>query len=198
MRDHGPADFDEAFDALVALAYRVAFRILGDREEARDVAQEALTRAFSRWSRVRGYAPAWVSRVAANLALDRVRRVGVAARAPRPTEVASLDAAEVVAQRAELVAGLSALPRRQREVVVLRHVADRSEAEVAELLGCSVGTVKRHAHRGLAALRLALDPAGDPATDPDPDPDADPDADPIRPAPIAAVHPPATSPEGAR
>lgn len=190
MRDPGPTDFDEAFDVLVALAYRVAYRILGDREEARDVAQEALTRAFSRWSRVRGYAPAWVSRVAANLALDRVRRVGVAARAPRPAEAVPSDAAEVVALRAELVDGLAALPRRQREVVVLRHLADRSEAEVAELLGCSVGSVKRHGHRGLAALRLALVDEGDPA--------ADPDADPIRPAPTAAVHPPATSPEGAR
>src|SRR4051812_45705948 len=66
--------FDSSFDELARVAYRVAFRILGDREESRDVVQEALARAFVRWSRVQPAAAAWVSRVAANLALDIVRR----------------------------------------------------------------------------------------------------------------------------
>ena len=62
--------------------------------------------------------------------------------------------------RLELVRLLRELPRRQRDVVVLRYVADLSEADVAAALGCSVGSVKRHAHRGLAALRVAIDTDG--------------------------------------
>jgi RNA polymerase sigma factor (sigma-70 family) len=58
----------------------------------------------------------------------------------------------------DLVRALRALPRRQREVVALRYLADRPEAEVADLLGCSAGAVKQHAHRGLAALRARLAP----------------------------------------
>jgi RNA polymerase sigma factor (sigma-70 family) len=51
---------------------------------------------------------------------------------------------------------LQALPRRQRAVLVLRYFADLPEADVAVLLGCSAGTVKTHAHRGLRALREIL------------------------------------------
>jgi len=63
--------------------------------------------------------------------------------------------------RMELVTHLARLPRRQREVVVLRYLADLPEAAVAEALGCSVGTVKRHASRGLGSLRLALGPVAE-------------------------------------
>ncbi|HMC69548.1 MAG TPA: sigma factor-like helix-turn-helix DNA-binding protein, partial [Mycobacteriales bacterium] len=51
---------------------------------------------------------------------------------------------------------VSSLPRRQREVVTLRYLADVPEATVAQVLGCSVGSVKKHASRGLAALREIL------------------------------------------
>ncbi|MGH9062770.1 MAG: sigma factor-like helix-turn-helix DNA-binding protein [Acidimicrobiales bacterium] len=56
----------------------------------------------------------------------------------------------------DLVRGLQSLSRRQRQVVVLRYLADRPAGEVAEVLGCSSGSVKTHATRGLAALRRAL------------------------------------------
>jgi RNA polymerase sigma factor (sigma-70 family) len=67
------------------------------------------------------------------------------------------------AERVDLARALRRLPRRQREVVVLRYLADWSEADVALALGCSVGTVKSHGHRGLAALRRHLHepPAGE-------------------------------------
>ena len=61
--------------------------------------------------------------------------------------------------RLELARLLDGLPRRQREVLVLRYLADRSEADTARALGTSVGTVKRHAHRGLASLRTSLEAA---------------------------------------
>jgi RNA polymerase sigma-70 factor (sigma-E family) len=151
------AGFDDAFDALFRDAYRVAYRLLGDREDAADVAQEALARASVRWSRLvrdRADAAPWVVRVAANLALDRWRRRKTAAR--YAAVVAGGSSADRMPERVDLHRALQALPRRQRDVVVLRYVADLPEADVAAALGCSVGTVKTHASRGLAALRVAL------------------------------------------
>jgi RNA polymerase sigma-70 factor (sigma-E family) len=150
-------EFDDRAAALGALAYRVGFRILGDRQDAQDLTQEALARAYARWSRVGPYDEAWITRVATNLALGLVRSQQRARRRrPDPSPPAAEPGA-VVAQRRELVALLQALPKRQREVVALRYLADLPEAEVAAALGCSVGTVKQHASRGLAALRAALD-----------------------------------------
>jgi RNA polymerase sigma-70 factor (sigma-E family) len=145
--------FDDRFAELSTLAYRVAFRILGDRGDAQDVAQEALARAYARWGRVHGHADPWVARVSANLAIGRWRRRGRSTPAAVPP---GCDSAQVAADRVALATALAGLPRRQREVVVLRFLADRSEAAVAEELGCSVGTVKQHTHRALAALRRAL------------------------------------------
>jgi RNA polymerase sigma-70 factor (sigma-E family) len=145
--------YDDRFGELYRCAYRVAFRVLGDRPEAEDVAQEALARAFLAWRRVSGYPDAWVARVAGNLAVDRGgRRV----TAPEPPVVGTAPD-PLVAERVDLVRAVRALPRRQREVVVLRYLADQSEETVAALLGCSVGSVKTHASRGLAALRARLD-----------------------------------------
>ena len=151
--DNGPADFAVSFDALWAAAYRVAFRLLGDREDASDCAQEACVRACVRWSKLvrHGDPTPWVVRAASNLAIDRwrrTRRVGSAS-----AEAASDDG---VADRIDLHRALATLPRRQREVVVLRYVADLREVDVAAALGVSLGSVKQHSARGLAALRAAL------------------------------------------
>lgn len=62
------------FDELYRVAYQAAFAPLGVRAEAQECAQEALARALSRWGRVEDHAPAWVALVAANLAIDRVRK----------------------------------------------------------------------------------------------------------------------------
>lgn len=145
---------------LAVIAHRVAFRVLGDRGEAEDVTQEALARAYVRWRRIHSYDEAWVTRVAVNLAIGIVRRRRTW---PEGSDGRSPDHAAGLAERAALVAALEALPTRQREVVVLRHLADLPEAEVARQLGCSVGTVKQHAHRGLAALRATLGDAEVPA-----------------------------------
>ena len=93
--------------------------------------------------------------MAANLALGSVRRERRRLRAgsdAATSPAATSDATST--ERLDLQRALAKLPRRQREVVVLRYLADRPEAEVAALLGCSPGTVKQHASRGLAALRL--------------------------------------------
>jgi RNA polymerase sigma-70 factor (sigma-E family) len=149
-----PEGFDLAFHDLYGLAYRVAFRILGDRGDAEDVAQEALARAVQRWSRLVDRPEGWVSRVASNLAIDRYRR----RRHAQPTPTGPLGVVDPhLGERGDLVAALRRLPKRQREVVVLRYLADLSESQVAVELGCSVGTVKSHAARGLGSLRRQLE-----------------------------------------
>jgi RNA polymerase sigma-70 factor (sigma-E family) len=148
-----PRSFELAFEGLYCLAYRVAYRILGDRLDAEDVAQETLARTSIRWSKLHERPEGWVSRVASNLAIDRYRR-----RRRRPElptgPVGVVD--ERIGERGDLVAALRKLPRRQRQVVVLRYLADLSEADVATALGCSVGAVKSNGFRGLSALRRDL------------------------------------------
>jgi RNA polymerase sigma-70 factor (sigma-E family) len=148
--------FDTAFGDLYRLAYRVAFRILGDRGDAEDVAQEALARASLRWSRLEERPEGWVSRVASNLAIDRFRR----RKRELPSPAGPLALVDpFLGERGDLVLALRRLPRRQREVVVLRYLADMSEANVARALGCSAGTVKSHSSRGLTALRRQMSEA---------------------------------------
>ena len=148
-------DFDDAFPVLFRAAYRVAYRLLGDREEAADTAQEACARACVRWRRLTraGDPTPWVVRVAGNLAIDRWRRLRTAATHPDPVAPSV-----VTPDRGDLHRAREQLSRRQREVVVLRYFADLPEAAVAETLGCSVGSVKTHASRALAALRVTLGP----------------------------------------
>lgn len=149
----GREEFEERFDELFGQACRLALRLLGDPDAAEDVAAEALARTWLSWPGLRGigYVDAWVLRVTTNLALDvhrRRRRWSLG----RP----SVDHADAVALHLALVAALRSLPRRQREVVVLRHLSDLSEEKVADLLGISTGTVGAHLHRGLAGLRRHL------------------------------------------
>jgi RNA polymerase sigma-70 factor (sigma-E family) len=149
------AGFDDVFPELFRSAYRVAFRLLGSREDAADCAQEACARAYADWAKLaRSGSPLpWVVRVSSNLAIDRWRKV----RRARAHEVSSGPVAvDPDPARLDLYRALDALPRRQRDVLVLRHLADMSEAEVAAELGCSVGTVKSNASRARAALREVL------------------------------------------
>jgi RNA polymerase sigma-70 factor (sigma-E family) len=146
--------FEEAFPDLYRLAYRVSFRILGDRGDAEDVAQEALARAHSRWARLRERPEGWIVTVATNLSIDRQRRRRrLSALINEPLALVDIHLAE----RIDLARALRRLPRRQREVVVLRYLADWSESDVAGTLGVSAGAVKSHASRGLTALRHHLD-----------------------------------------
>ena len=146
-------DFDAEFDNLWSRAYGVAYVVLGDRSESEDIAQETLARAMVRWKKVSAYAEPWVVRVAGNLAIDRVRQQ------QRLRGIPTHDLPPLDAQRVDLQRALVALSPKQREVVILRYLVDLPESEVAQTLGCSVGTVKTHASRGLAALRKSLEVA---------------------------------------
>jgi RNA polymerase sigma factor (sigma-70 family) len=149
-------EFEARYDALLRLGYRAAYRLLGERAAAEDVASEALARAFSRWSRVRGHAEPWVVTVATNLALD-VGRARARAASLRWQLVEEAQPDPHVELRLDLQRALRSLPRRQREVLALRYLGDFTEQATADALGLDVGTVKTHASRGLARLRTDMD-----------------------------------------
>jgi RNA polymerase sigma-70 factor (sigma-E family) len=132
----------------------VAYRVCGSDSDAKDLAQDALVRAYGRWQQVAAYSDpnAWIARVVTNLAFDQWRRRRLFRHLP-------VEARREAAQddHVDLYLALNALPRRQRQVVVLRYLADQTEAATAETMGCSVGAVKQHASRGLRSLRARLD-----------------------------------------
>ena len=170
-------DLDGSFEELVVvhqrLVYGLALRVVGDRGDAEEVAQDTFERAYHALAgydaeRVAAMAlRPWLARIALNLARNRLRRRPPAARAledgdGQPLAVAAPAASEpaAVAERHEDTERwaklLATLPRGWREAVVLRHVEGLPYAEVAEVLGRPVGTVKTHVHRGVRQLREQL------------------------------------------
>ena len=141
-----------------------AARVLGDRAEAEDVAQEAmmrLWRAAEEWQADGAKVSTWLYRVTANLAVDRLRRAGRAVGLDETDEPAddSLGADDrlIRADRmAALDSALATLPERQRQAVVLRHIEGVSNPEIAEVLDISVEAVESLTARGKRALAKAL------------------------------------------
>jgi RNA polymerase sigma-70 factor (sigma-E family) len=127
----------------------------GDRHLAEDLTQGALVRLYLAWGRARGtHLEAYARRVLVNGFLDHRRRAWVSRE--RSVEAVPDTPAIEVTNDPELLAALRELPPRMRAAVVLRHVEDRSVEDVADALGCSVGTVKSQTARGLAKLREHL------------------------------------------
>jgi RNA polymerase sigma factor (sigma-70 family) len=153
---HDPT-FDAAFDELFAVAERVARRVAGSAA-AEDVAAEVMGRTLARWSRVRSlpYRQAWVARVAFRESLDVLRREG-RHPATKSSAPSSRDLADELASRITVHESVAKLPKRQREVIALRYLADLSEADTAQQLGITVGSVKQHSRRALQTLRARLD-----------------------------------------
>ncbi len=149
----GDEEFEAAYPELFRRAASMAFRLLGSREAAEDVAAEALARAYARWPKVGPlpYRDGWVLRVATNLALDAARR-----RPPPVTATEPVDPSDAATLRLALHAALRSLSSRQRQAVVLRFLCGLSEAETADALGTSVGTAHTHIHRGLRVMRSRL------------------------------------------
>jgi RNA polymerase sigma factor (sigma-70 family) len=153
-------EYSFEFDRLHRCAYRAAARVLGPGEDARDVAQETLTRAYTKWSSLEGapWTRAWVATVSRNLAIDSVRR--------RRSETLSIDLPEraddisSTLDRVEIDAALDSLSPRQREVLALRYLDDLSIEQVADTLGCSISAVKTYSTRGISRMRQRLLAAG--------------------------------------
>ena len=157
-----PADL-EAFSEFAAARssslFRSAYLAMGDYQLAQDLVQESLVKTYQSWSRLRdvGNAEAYTRRVIVTTAISWRRRRSFT---ERPTErlldVGAPDASPLGGDQDELWAELRRLPPRQRTAVVLRFCEDLSERQTAELMGCSVGSVKRHCSLALGKLRTAM------------------------------------------
>jgi RNA polymerase sigma-70 factor (sigma-E family) len=152
----GDDDFVDFARASSARLTHAAYLITGDRHQAEDAAQTALTRTYAAWSRVRrDDAYAYARTVLLNHITDGWRRpLRERPTATLPEQPGPVDIAERVVQRRWLLQALSSLTPRERVVVVLRHYFDLPEADVARELDISVGTVKSTNFKALAKLRI--------------------------------------------
>jgi RNA polymerase sigma factor (sigma-70 family) len=150
----------QAFERLCRDEYasvtRTAYLITGDREEAVDIAQEALARAYERWRVVSQLdrPGAWLQRVAGNLAISWRRRQRYASRSAM--EIADRPDRLAPDSDLELMEALQFLTPAQRAVVVLRYYADQPIDRVARALDKQPGTVRALASQGLARMREFL------------------------------------------
>jgi RNA polymerase sigma-70 factor (sigma-E family) len=134
---------------------RAAIALAGSRSDGEDLLQAALERLLRNYRRVDSDAEGYLRRTLYNLAADGWRRRGVVRRW-QPVVAASegsADGTDAVDIRDALVRLLAQLPPRQRVVIVLRYWEQLSEAETAAFLGCSPGSVKSAASRGMTRLR---------------------------------------------
>jgi RNA polymerase sigma-70 factor (sigma-E family) len=156
--------FAEFVEARERALLRTAWLLTGDWALAEDLVQAALVRSWPRWERIRrrDNPEVYVRRVMVNTWSTWLRRRWQAEQPSSavPERPESADLAAEVATRMAVRGALATLTARQRAVVVLRVFDDMSEAQVADVLGCSAGTVKSTLSRALASLRESL-PVGD-------------------------------------
>ena len=155
--------FEDFFHATWPRLFRTTYAVAGDAASAEDALQAAYAKAFASWRRIRetDHPEAYVRRMAVNEVLGTRRRPAFrreryvdAEPAPAPSPEPELTDRDAVWR------AVSALPPRQRAVIVLRYYEDLSEADIADVLGCSRGTVKSQASDALARLR-ALSTTGE-------------------------------------
>ena len=167
-----------AFEAMVDRWERkiqgVVYRVVGNREDARDVAQEVFLKVYRGLGDFKQEArfSSWLYQIALNASRDRLRRrrgrtfvslddVGEAAEIPRgPATRSALDLIEAQDLSRTVGAAVSALPEEQREVIVLKEFEGLTFVEIADVLSVPVSTVKTRLYRGLAELRRRLERQG--------------------------------------
>ncbi|ANB62399.1 RNA polymerase sigma factor SigW [Anoxybacteroides amylolyticum] len=153
--------------------YRICYRMLGNRHEAEDAAQEAFIRAYVNIDR---YNPAmkfssWLYRIATNLSIDKLRKKkpdvyldeevsgaeGLTMYSQLPaTDVSPEDTVESLELQETVQKAIEKLPEKYRSVIVLKYIEDLSLQEISEILDLPIGTVKTRIHRGREALRKHL------------------------------------------
>lgn len=159
-----PIDADSALELLHEEHYvrlvRLSVLLLGDPGRAEEIVQDAFVAVYQRWDRLEGgNVPAYLRQTVVNRSRSTLRHLKVVSRHPPfppPEEPGADEAVLRDVRRRAVVESLARLPRRQREVLVLRHYLELSEREIAETLGISAGAVKSHASRGAARLRDQL------------------------------------------
>jgi RNA polymerase sigma-70 factor (sigma-E family) len=156
--DDGRQDFAEFVAARSTSLIRLAYVLTADQDAAEDLLQSALIKAASHWGRIRTSPDAYVRRI---MYREQVGRWRSRARRPETTlaQVPELPARDLGAgldTRLALQQALRALPAGKRAVLVLRYLEDLPESRVAEILGCSVGTVRSQTHKAINQLRAIM------------------------------------------
>jgi RNA polymerase sigma-70 factor (sigma-E family) len=155
--------FEEYVAARLPALLRYAVMVAGDPHLAEDVVQETMVKAYSHWRRVeRADSPdLYVRRMVLNTYLSWRRGGWWRHSTPRADipDWGTPDSSEAGALRSDLWQRLGQLPPRQRAAVVLRFYEDLPDAEIAEVLGCAVGTVRSQISRALDSLRQVMDVA---------------------------------------
>jgi RNA polymerase sigma-70 factor (sigma-E family) len=155
-------DADEAVSQLYAGHYtrlvRLSYLLIHDYGRAEELVQDAFVALHGRWHKLRDphKAIAYLRQAVVNRSRSELRHRAVVDRnpvRPSPPRESAEDTAVAKSVRDELLAALHGLPRRQREVLILRYYMDLSEADIADALRISRGSVKSHSSRGIAALR---------------------------------------------
>jgi RNA polymerase sigma-70 factor (ECF subfamily) len=167
----------DAFGEIVEIyknsVYQLSYRMLGNKQEAEDIAQEAFIRAYvniNSFNQDLKFST-WLFRIATNLCIDRIRKKKpdyyldaevfgtegltmysqIPANAPLPeTELESLELQETVQKE------ILKLPEKYRSAIVLKYIEELSLNEISEILDLPLGTVKTRIHRGREALRQQL------------------------------------------
>jgi RNA polymerase sigma-70 factor (sigma-E family) len=153
-------DIDTFLAARWSSLFRLACLLTGSPAEADDLLQESFVKVYLRWTKIsRTQLPeAYVRRMMVNTLVSRSRRPFHRRELLAGTVTAAAVASQedVVLDRAEVWPLVCALPVRQRAVIVLRYYEDLSEREIADVLGCSTGSVKSQAHDALMSLRRGV------------------------------------------
>jgi RNA polymerase sigma-70 factor (sigma-E family) len=145
------ADFDDFCRQSYQSMVRLAFLLTSSIETAEDLVQDVLARTHPRWSKIE-QPGAYVRRAVVNACNSHHRR----RRRERAQPEQQPQPARMEAD--ELFDVLADLPSRMRSALVLRYYQDLPENDIAELLGCAPGTVRSLIHRGLARLRMVIEP----------------------------------------
>ena len=156
--------FDDYVVARSAALLRFAYLLARDRGRAEDLVQDALIKAHRRWDSVAlaEHPEAYVRQIVVNEFLSwRRRRSNSELSAPVPDTVIS-DGSDQHAERDLMWRALATLRARPRTVLVLRYYEDLTDPQIAELLGCAVGTVRSTASRALTELRRTMGVVGQP------------------------------------
>jgi RNA polymerase sigma-70 factor (ECF subfamily) len=164
-----PVAFEIFYDRHAGAAYSLAYRIVGDRQSAEDVTQEALIsiwRSGARFDRARGSVRAWTLGIVRNRAIDLLRRDS--GRAPRPAfdseelleRRPSDDLTDVEALRRETArqvrGAISGLPEEQSKVIGLAYFGGFTHSEIAKMLNEPLGTIKGRMRLGMEKIRASL------------------------------------------
>lgn len=169
MRAAEEAEFREWAGARQAALRRTAFLLCGDWYRAEDLVQETLTKMYRRWPQLirRDSVESYARRVLTNAHIDDRRRrsstevsIAILPGDGDDAEAVDADLDERAALRLTMLSALERMPPSQRAVLVLRYWEDLTQAQTAEILGCSEGNVKSQASRGLASLRQELQRVG--------------------------------------